>query len=67
MHALRLPLAPGRFLRSPGSRLREGYRRKNRELRLLYVGRMTRLKGRPIMLDGLALVAASLARLRNGA
>jgi hypothetical protein len=28
---------------------------------------MTRLKSRPIMLDALALVAASLARLRNGA
>ena len=35
---------------------------ENRELRLLFVGRMTRLKGGPIMLDALALAAASLGR-----
>jgi glycosyltransferase involved in cell wall biosynthesis len=35
---------------------------ENRELRLLFVGRMTRLKGGSIMLDALSLAAASLKR-----
>jgi glycosyltransferase involved in cell wall biosynthesis len=34
----------------------------DRPVRLLYVGRMTRLKGGPIMLDAAALAAASLGR-----
>jgi glycosyltransferase involved in cell wall biosynthesis len=35
---------------------------ENRALRLLFVGRMTRLKGGSIMLDALALAATSLGR-----
>lgn len=59
VHALRLPLAPAR---SPGTEAAQATPAENRELRLLYVGRMTRLKGGPIMLDALALAAASLGR-----
>jgi len=59
VHALRLPLAPAR---SPGTETAEAMPAENRELRLLYVGRMTRLKGGTIMLDALALAAASLGR-----
>jgi len=59
VHALRLPLAPAR---SPGIGTAQVMRAENRELRLLYVGRMTRLKGGSIMLDALALAAASLGR-----
>ena len=63
VHALRLPLAPARSSRSAGSETAQATPAENRELRLLYVGRMTRLKGGPIMLDALALAAASLGRL----
>jgi glycosyltransferase involved in cell wall biosynthesis len=60
VHALRLPLAPGRF---PGSAERaQVTQAENRELRLLYVGRMTGVKGGAIMLDALAPAVASLGR-----
>ena len=59
VHALRLPLAP---TGSPGLGTAQVMPAEDRELRLLYVGRMTRLKGGPIMLDALALAAASLGR-----
>lgn len=62
VHALRLPLAPGRFPHSPETATAQLMRTKSRELRLLFVGRMGRLKGGPIMLDALALAAASLGR-----
>jgi glycosyltransferase involved in cell wall biosynthesis len=60
VHALRLPLAPGRFPRSQEAA--QAMPAASREVRLLYVGRMTRLKGGPIMLDALALAQASLGR-----
>ncbi len=62
VHALRLPLAPARFPRPLDTETAQATPAKNRELRLLFVGRMTRLKGGPIMLDALALAAASLGR-----
>ena len=61
VHALRLPLAPA-GLPVPPAETAQVMPAENRELRLLYVGRMTRLKGGPIMLDALALAAASLGR-----
>lgn len=60
VHALRLPLAANGFPRSPETA--RATPRHDREVRLLYVGRMTRLKGGPIMLDALALAAALLGR-----
>jgi glycosyltransferase involved in cell wall biosynthesis len=62
VHALRLPLAPGRFPKSPGAATLQAAPAEDRELQLLFVGRMTRLKGGPIMLDALPLVAALLKR-----
>jgi glycosyltransferase involved in cell wall biosynthesis len=62
VHALGLPLAPARFPRSSGTEIAEATQTKNRDLRLLFVGRMTRLKGGPIMIDALALAAPSLGR-----
>jgi glycosyltransferase involved in cell wall biosynthesis len=62
VHALRLPIAPGGFARSPVSGTAKAGSMENCEIRLLYVGRMTSLKGGPIMLDALALAAASLGR-----
>jgi glycosyltransferase involved in cell wall biosynthesis len=62
VHVLRLPLAPERLLRSSGNQTVQVMPAENRELRLLFVGRMTRLKGGPIMLEALALAAASLER-----
>ncbi|MGH7913089.1 MAG: glycosyltransferase family 4 protein [Candidatus Binataceae bacterium] len=62
VHALRLPLAPGHLLRSSGTETAQAAPENNRELRLLFVGRMTRLKGGTTMLDALALAAASLER-----
>jgi glycosyltransferase involved in cell wall biosynthesis len=62
VHALRLPLVHGRLPRSCGTAPAPVMPAENRELRLLYVGRMTRVKGGPIMLDALALAAASLGR-----
>jgi glycosyltransferase involved in cell wall biosynthesis len=59
VHALRLPLAPARSPVAGAARVMPA---ENRELRLLYVGRMTRLKGGSLMFDALALVAASLGR-----
>lgn len=60
VHALRLPLATAGFPGSPQTA--RATPRQNREVRLLYVGRMTHLKGGPIMLDALTLAAASLGR-----
>ncbi|HVB79350.1 MAG TPA: glycosyltransferase family 4 protein [Candidatus Binataceae bacterium] len=59
VHALRLPIAPARL---PGLGTAQAMPAENRELRLLYVGRMTRLKGGTIMLEALAPAAASLGR-----
>jgi glycosyltransferase involved in cell wall biosynthesis len=61
VHALRLPIAPRRFP-SPGAATLQVAPAKNREIRLLFVGRMTRLKGGPMMLDALMLAAAALGR-----
>jgi glycosyltransferase involved in cell wall biosynthesis len=61
MHALRLPMVPRRFP-SRGDATVQAAPANNRELQLLFVGRMTGLKGGPIMLDALPLVAASLKR-----
>jgi glycosyltransferase involved in cell wall biosynthesis len=60
VHALRLPLAADGLPASPETA--DATPRRNREVRLLYVGRMTRLKGGPIMLDALTLATASLGR-----
>jgi glycosyltransferase involved in cell wall biosynthesis len=62
VHAVRLPLAPDRFPQSSPAATAHLTTAKARELRLLFVGRMTGLKGGPIMLDALALAAASLGR-----
>jgi glycosyltransferase involved in cell wall biosynthesis len=62
MHALRLPMVPRRFPSRGDATVQEASA-NNRELQLLFVGRMTGLKGGPIMLDALPLVAASLKRL----
>jgi glycosyltransferase involved in cell wall biosynthesis len=62
VHMLRLPLTPRAFAQSPGTETAQMTPAENRELRLLFVGRMTRLKGGAIMLDALPLVAASLGR-----
>jgi glycosyltransferase involved in cell wall biosynthesis len=62
VHVLRLPLARGTLSRSPGNETEQVMPAERRELRLLFIGRMTRLKGGPIMLDALALAAASLER-----
>ena len=61
VHVLRLPLAPGGFPRSSEPGTTQTMPAENREVRLLYVGRMTRLKGGPIMLD-----ACRSPRLRSG-
>jgi glycosyltransferase involved in cell wall biosynthesis len=61
MHALRLPMVPRRFPSRGDATVQEASA-NNRELQLLFVGRMTGLKGGPIMLDALPLVAASLKR-----
>jgi glycosyltransferase involved in cell wall biosynthesis len=62
VHALRLPLGSERSLRSAGDEDKRTIPPENRALRLLFVGRMTRVKGGPIMLDALALAAASLGQ-----
>jgi glycosyltransferase involved in cell wall biosynthesis len=60
MHVLRLPIVP-RFP-SPGDATVQAAPEEDRELRLLFVGMMTGLKGGRILLDALPLVAASLKR-----
>jgi glycosyltransferase involved in cell wall biosynthesis len=60
VHALRLPLAPVSAAPSSATNTAQVEADENRALRLLYVGRMTRLKGGSIMLDALAPAAASL-------
>jgi glycosyltransferase involved in cell wall biosynthesis len=62
VHALRLPLVPGRFAQSPADAAARAAPAEDRELRLLFVGRMTRLKGGSILLDALPLIATSLKR-----
>jgi glycosyltransferase involved in cell wall biosynthesis len=59
VHALRLPLAPAGV---PRAATAYPAPTADRALRLLYVGRMTWLKGGPIMFDALALAAMSLGR-----
>jgi len=59
---MRLPLAPDRFPQSALTASAHLTTAKIRELRLLFVGRMTGLKGGSMMLDALALAAASLGR-----
>jgi glycosyltransferase involved in cell wall biosynthesis len=61
VHVLRLPIVPRRFP-SPGDATVQAAPEEDRELRLLFVGRMMGLKGGRIMLDALPLVAASLKR-----
>ena len=62
VHILRYPLAPSRLLQSPVAATLQAAPARDRELKLLFVGRMTGLKGGAIMLDALPLVAASLKR-----
>ena len=62
VHILRYPLDPGRFPQSPGAATLQAAPARDRELKLLFVGRITGLKGGAIMLDALPLVAASLKR-----
>lgn len=59
VHTLRLPLAPARSSVTDTAQVTPA---ENRELRLLFVGRMTRLKGGLMMLDALTVVAAALER-----
>jgi glycosyltransferase involved in cell wall biosynthesis len=61
VHVLRLPIVPRR-LPSPGTAKVQAAPAPDRELQLLFVGRMIGPKGGPIMLDTLPLVAASLKR-----
>ncbi len=62
VHTLRLPLAPDRFPEFPAAVALQVAPAENRDIRLLFVGRMTRLKGGPLMLDALTLAAAALGR-----
>ncbi len=62
VHALRLPVVPGRFAQSPAAAAARAAPAEDRELRLLFVGRMTRLKGGSVLLDALPLIATSLKR-----
>ena len=61
VHALRLPIAAPDAPQC-GQSAREKPAAANRPLRLLYVGRMTPLKGGPLMLEALRLAADSLAQ-----
>lgn len=65
VHTLRLPLAPDRFPEFTGAAAPQEAPAKNREIRLLFIGRMTRLKGGPMMLEALTLAAAALGRPLN--
>lgn len=63
VHTLRPPLAPDRFFQPPaGAENARVPATADRELRLLFAGRMTGLKGGPIMIDALAPVASALKR-----
>jgi glycosyltransferase involved in cell wall biosynthesis len=62
VHTLRLPLATDRFPEFPGAVAMKVAPAKNREIRLLFVGRMTRLKGGPMMLDALPQARDALGR-----
>jgi glycosyltransferase involved in cell wall biosynthesis len=61
VRVLRLPIVPRR-LPSPGDAEMQAAPANDRELQLLFVGRTIGVKGGPIMLDALPLVAASLKR-----
>lgn len=61
VHVLRLPIVPRRFP-SPGAATVQAAPAPDRELRLLFVGRMIGAKGGQMMLAALPLVAASLKR-----
>jgi glycosyltransferase involved in cell wall biosynthesis len=61
VRVLRLPIVPRR-LPSPGDAKMRPAPANDRELQLLFVGRTIGVKGGPIMLDALPLVAASLKR-----
>jgi len=61
VHTLRPPLAPDRFFqKSAGAENARVPAAADRELRLLFAGRMTGLKGGLIMIDALAPVASAL-------
>ena len=63
VHTLRPPLAPDRFFQPPaGAENARVPATADRELRLLFAGRMTGLKGGLIMIDALAPVASALKR-----
>lgn len=62
VHTLRLPLAYDRPPEFSAAAAPQVARAANREIRLLFVGRMTRLKGGQMMLDALTLVTAALER-----
>ncbi|HLK86445.1 MAG TPA: glycosyltransferase family 4 protein [Candidatus Binataceae bacterium] len=61
VHAVRLPIALPHAPQAEQA-AREKAPAANRPLRLLYVGRMTPLKGGPLMFDALELAADSLAQ-----
>jgi glycosyltransferase involved in cell wall biosynthesis len=62
VHTLRPPLAPDRFSQPLDAENARVPAATDRELRLLFAGRMTGLKGGPIMIDALAPVASALKR-----
>jgi len=62
VHTLQPPLAPDIFFRSQWAETAPVVPAGDRGLRLLFVGRMTKLKGGPIMIDALALAATVLRR-----
>lgn len=62
VHAVRLPIAPGLRGAALETDPRQPGPDARRAARLLFVGRMTRLKGGPMMLDALVPAAAALNR-----
>jgi glycosyltransferase involved in cell wall biosynthesis len=62
VHTLLPPLAPDRFLQMSAAENTQVRGARDREIRLLFAGRMTGIKGGPILIDALAAVAAALKR-----
>ncbi len=62
VHTLRPPLAPDRFFEPSGAETARVPGTEDRELRLLFAGRMTAVKGGLVMIDALAPVATALKR-----
>jgi glycosyltransferase involved in cell wall biosynthesis len=62
VHTVALPVGPSLSGSSPAADSRQSASGEHSGLRLLFIGRMTRLKGGPVMLDAVALAAEALKR-----